>query len=107
MRRASYSSQAISLMASHWIYFCERHRHRSFALSIKARGSGRIKPEQDRSWDPETPRPPYRYGDTSVSPGSTKSGGFSCPKCHAVNLVSLAHSWGGSRVSGFEALNRH
>ena len=48
----------------------------------------------------------YRYGDTSVSPGSTKSGGFSCPKCHAVNIVLLAHSWWGSRVSGFEALNR-
>jgi hypothetical protein len=37
----------------------------------------------------------YRYGDTSVSPGSTKSGGFSCLKCHAVNIVSLAHSWWG------------
>jgi hypothetical protein len=67
---------------------------------------GRMKPGQDHSWDPETPRPPYRYGNTSVSPGSTKYGGFCCPKRHALNIVSLALRRGGSRVSGFEALNR-
>src|SRR5262249_44354845 len=57
---------------------------------------------------------PYRYGDTSVSSGGTKSGGFSCPNDHAVtisyrwlNIVSLAHLWWGSRVSSFEALNQH
>src|SRR5262249_59021767 len=56
----------------------------------------------------------YRYGDTSVSPGGTKSGVFSCPNSHAVTIsyrwliiVSLAHSWWGKRVSSFEALNQH
>ena len=37
---------------------------------------------------------PYRYGDTSVFAGGTKSGGFSCPNDHAVNIVALAHPWG-------------
>jgi hypothetical protein len=34
----------------------------------------------------------YRYGDTPVSPGSTKSEGFSCQKGQTVNIVSLASS---------------
>jgi hypothetical protein len=51
---------------------------------------------------------PYRYGDTSVSPGSTKSGGFSCPNSHAINIVIAGlFVVGGSRVSGFEALRHH
>src|SRR5262249_62353271 len=33
------------------------------------------------------PGGPYRYGDTSVSSGGTKSGGFSYPNGHALNIV--------------------
>src|SRR5262245_26852965 len=32
----------------------------------------------------------YRYGDTSVSLGANKSGGFSCPNDHA---VTISYRW--------------
>jgi hypothetical protein len=54
------------------------------------------------------PGDPYRYGNTSVSPGGTKSMDFSCPKGDAVTIsyrwliiVSVAHSWRGKQCLEF------
>ncbi|HKQ86774.1 MAG TPA: ribbon-helix-helix domain-containing protein, partial [Candidatus Acidoferrales bacterium] len=48
---------------------------------------------------------PYRYGNTSLSIGGSKSEGFPCPKGRTVNIVSLAyHIIAGSFV-GEEAMS--